>query len=136
MRLVLALAFIANVCVFDPTPACAANRNEPGGLPDYLGGIYPNYANSPIIRKFVDSLPGVGSGNANNLGSYISIAVKNTAAYAGSDYYQIALSDYTHQFNSDLPLTKARGYKDLQAAGADALNHYLGPIIISKKDVP
>jgi len=35
----------------------------------------PNYANSPNIRKFVDSLPGLGAANANNLGQYIPVAV-------------------------------------------------------------
>ncbi len=58
--------------------------------PDYFGTT-PNFSNSPIINKFVDSLPGVGAGNANNLGQYIPIAVKDTAAFPGSDYYQIRI---------------------------------------------
>ena len=118
----------------------------PGGTPDYFG-IYPNYANSPLptntgvvisggIRKFVDSLPGLGSANANNLGQYIPIAIKDTTTYPGSDYYQIGLNDYTQKLHSDLPATtKLRGYKDL-APGADGSNHYLGPLIIAQKDRP
>jgi len=52
------------------------------GTPDYFG-IYPNYANSPIIRKFIDKLPGLGPSNKNNLGQYIPIATADTAAYSG-----------------------------------------------------
>lgn len=66
----------------------------PGGTPDYFG-IYPNYANSPIIQKFLDSLPGLGSLNANNLGQYLPIANPDTITYPGSDYYEIGLVQYT-----------------------------------------
>ena len=119
MRLTLAVAGLA--CGFDQGRALA--QPVPGGTPDYFG-IYPNYANSPTnIRKFVDSLPGLGAANANNLGQYIPIAVKDTGTYPGSDYYQIGLTDYTQQMHTDLPVTKLRGYKDLQATGADAQNH-------------
>ena len=56
---------------------------NPRGTPDYMGGIVPNWARSPIIRKFVDTLPGLGPQNANNLGNYIPIATKNTGTYPG-----------------------------------------------------
>ncbi|MBF0485087.1 MAG: fibronectin type III domain-containing protein, partial [Candidatus Omnitrophica bacterium] len=134
-RTIFALAVIANTSGFDAL-ALAAPYNAPGGMPDYIGGVYPNYANTPVIRKFVDSLPGLGFANRNNLGNYIPIAVANTTAYPGSNYYQIGLTDYTQQVHSDLPATKFRGYKDLQATGTDAQNHYLGPIIIARKGVP
>ncbi|MDD5439479.1 MAG: hypothetical protein PHS37_04765, partial [Candidatus Omnitrophica bacterium] len=141
-RIIVSLAVLANYTVFDIPFITAGDAhaapayNTPGGKPDYMGGVYPNYANSPIIRKFVDSLPGLGAANANNLGNYIPIAVKNTAAYPGSDYYEIGLTDYSQQVNSDLPPTKFRGYKDLLAAGTDAQGHYLGPLIIAKKGTP
>ncbi len=109
--------------------------------PDYFGTT-PNYANSPIIRKFVDSLPGIGAGNANNLGQYIPVAIKDTTTYPGSDYYQIGLVDYYQPMHSDLVSgvngglgTKLRGYKDL-AAGADGRAHYLGPLIIAQRNTP
>jgi FtsP/CotA-like multicopper oxidase with cupredoxin domain len=107
---------------------------------DYLGGVIPNYANSPIIRKFVDTLPGLGAENANNLGQFIPIAqtVKNpdgSEVYPGSDYYEIGLKDYKQQVNSDLPVTTLRGYVDL-APGADNNPHYLGPLIIARRDRP
>ena len=118
----------------------------PGGTPDYFG-IYPNYANSPRptvggggvitggIRKFVDSLPGLGAANANNLGQYIPLAIADTTTYPGSDYYQIGLVEYFQKMNSDLPTTQLRGYRDL-AAGADGNAHYLGPLILAQRDRP
>lgn len=134
-------------------PRPAGSAGSPG-IPDYFG-IYPNYANSPLptetngaitggVRKFVDSLAGVGLAgcdpastcNANNLGNYIPVAIADQTTYAGSDYYQIGLFDYTWQFNSSLPTTtRVRGYRDL-AAGADGKNHYLGPIIIAQRNRP
>ena len=126
----------------------------PAGTPDYFGP-YPNYANSPFptvtsgvvtggIRKFVDSLPGLGlpgcdpksTCNANNLGNYIPIAIPDETTFPGSDYYQIGLFDYTWQFHSDLPnYTLVRGYRDLSAS-ADGSNHYLGPIILAQRNKP
>ncbi|MBI5624056.1 MAG: fibronectin type III domain-containing protein [Elusimicrobia bacterium] len=115
----------------------------PGGTPDYFN--CGNFANSPLpevvggvvtggMRKFVDTLPGVGPQNANNLGQYIPIATADQAAYPGSDYYQIGLVDYTQQMHSDIPPTRLRGYKDL--AGGDGKAHYLGPLIIAQRDRP
>ena len=119
----------------------------PGGTPDYLG-MYPNYANSPVptvdpitgvvsggIRKFVNTLPGLGPANANNLGQYIPVAISNTTAYPGSDYYQIGLVDYAQQLHSDIPATRLRGYIDL-APGADGRAHYLGPMIVAQTGRP
>lgn len=126
-----------------------AVTSTPGGTPDYFG-IYPNYANSPFptmtstgtvggIRKFVDTLAGLGPQNANNLGQYIPVAVAinnpdGTPKYAGSDYYEIAVKDYQQQLHSDLPgTTQLRGYADL---AGDGKAHYLGPLIIAQKDKP
>ena len=150
----------------------------PGGTPDYWGP-YPNYANSQLptidatghavpgtgIRKFVDSLPGLGSGSPNNLGKYIPVAV-NSSTYPGSDYYEIALVQYVEKMHSDIPETTLRGYVQLETGnlnptaaaskhialrypnGSAILNesgmqayaydnpHYLGPIIIAQRDRP
>jgi FtsP/CotA-like multicopper oxidase with cupredoxin domain len=103
-------------------------------MPDYFG-IYPNYAFSPIIPKFVDSLPGLGSQNPNNRGQFIPIAVADKTTFPGSDYYQIGLRDYTQQLHSSLPATQLRGYYDLNPT-ADHTNHYLGPLIIAARNVP
>jgi FtsP/CotA-like multicopper oxidase with cupredoxin domain len=122
-----------------------ADTSGTGALADALvGGVVTGG-----IRKFVDGLPGLGPGGANNLGQYIPVAVADTAAYPGSDYYEIALVEYTEKMHSDLPPTRLRGYVQLATAnvpgtvalgvalpnGAPAVGvdkpHYLGPIILA-----
>lgn len=110
--------------------------------PDYFGTI-PNYANSPVIQKFVDSLPGLGPANASAITKqYIPIAqpvvLKNpdgTVKFPNDDYYEIGLVDDTTQFHPNLPPTKIRGYIDL-SPDADGKFHFLGPMIIAQKDRP
>ena len=89
------------------------------------------------MRKFVDTLPGLGSANANNLGQYIPVAVPDRTTYPGSDYYEIELGEYTEQMHSDLPPTKLRGYRQTNTAdpGVSVFN-YLGPMIVSQRDRP
>jgi len=70
------------------------------------------------ISKFVDSLPGLGPAGANNLGQYIPVGVSDTEAYLGSDYYEIALVEYSEKMHSDLKPTKLRGYVQLETPGA------------------
>ena len=104
------------------------------------GGTY--YANSPSggasgtpLRKFVDSLPGLGAANQNNLGQYIPIAIPDTTSYPGSDYYEIGLKEYTQKMHSDLPkATKLRGYYQINTTDPTVQNvtQYLGPLIIAK----
>jgi len=94
------------------------------------------------IKKFVDSLPGLGSTNANNLGQYIPVAHPDTITYPGADYYEIELREYTEKMHSDLPATKLRGYVQVNS-GTDGNSqntiapdpiHYLGPLILSNRD--
>ena len=122
----------------------------PGGQPDYFGTT-PNYANSPLpqfdaqgnhiagtgIRKFVDTLPGLGISHANNLGKYIPVAqpIPN-AAYPNDDYYEIGVEDFQHQWSTDLPPTsQVRGYRDLNPL-SDGQAHYFGPFIFAEADKP
>jgi FtsP/CotA-like multicopper oxidase with cupredoxin domain len=126
----------------------------PGGTPDYFG-IYPNWAFSPPLRKFVDKLPGLGPGNANLLGQFIPVATADTVTYPGSDYYELELREYTEKMHSDLPATKLRGYVQTNngtAAGCGGFGqpactlanntvvpatiHYLGPLIIAQRNRP
>ena len=133
----------------------------------------PNYANSPLpavvggvvtpgtgMRKFVDSLPGLGAASMNNLGQYIPVATADTASYPAngstpaSDYYEIALVEYREQMHSDLPAvvggnktnatggTTLRGYVQIYppgtapGAGAVALTYPGGaPIQVSGQQV-
>ena len=115
---------------------------------------------TPGIRKFVDTLPGLGSGAANNLGQYIPVAVPDTTTYPGTDYYEIAVVQYRMKFHTDLPPTLLRGYVQISTAvipGAQVTltnamldgsavvipgykgvdnPHYLGPTIVATKDRP
>jgi FtsP/CotA-like multicopper oxidase with cupredoxin domain len=121
---------------------------------------------TPGIKKFVDTLAGLGPTNANNLGQYIPVATADTTTYPGADYYEIGVVQYRQQFSSSLPATLLRGYVQLAtskvpgkmvpltnanldpnvAAAKIMLNgaqvygvdspHYLGPTILATKDRP
>jgi len=129
----------------------------PGGVPDYFGSA--NWAYSPALRKFVDTLPLLGPTGANNLLQYIPVAVPDSATYPLADYYEICLVQYTQQMHSDLPPTTLRGYVQLETSVVkgnhyplrypdgspirDANNvqlfavdqpRYLGPLIVAVKD--
>jgi FtsP/CotA-like multicopper oxidase with cupredoxin domain len=71
---------------------------------------------TPGLKKFVDTLPGLGSTNANDLGQYIPVAVPDTTTYPGSDYYEIAVVQYRMKFHRDLPATLLRGYVQLSTS--------------------
>ncbi|MCX5684363.1 MAG: fibronectin type III domain-containing protein [Planctomycetota bacterium] len=133
---------LAMVALFWGAAPCAA---QVGPVPtiDYTK---PYYTQSPILRKFVDSLPGLGPTNANGLGQYIPVATPDTKTYANCDYYEIWAVEYTERMHSDLPApgTKLRGYVQMNlgtdAGGnntvAPAPVHYLGPLIIAQRDRP
>ena len=88
-----------------------------GGVPDYFSTTNANYANSPIIPKFVDKLPGLGPAAANLNGQFIPVAVPDTAKFSGSDYYEIGLVEYTEKMHSSLNPTRLRGYVQLVPLG-------------------
>lgn len=114
------------------------------------GGTY--YANSPAggasgtaLRKFVDSLPGLGPANKNNLGNYIPIATPITGRPGvpnDGQYYEIGIVEYGEKMHSDLPKkTTLRGYVDLNpvflnSSTAQSRAQYLGPLIIAQRNVP
>lgn len=144
---------------------------QTGVVPHYFGP-YPNYATSQQptvypngtvsggIRKFIDSLPGLGPSGANNLGQYIPIAVSDNTTYPGCNYYEIALVQYTEKMHTDLAPTTLRGYVQLSTSTVPGLQvpltypngsailvngvqakavdnpHYLGPLIIAQRDQP
>ena len=89
------------------------------------------------IRKFIDRLPGLNSGNANLLGQYIPVAKPDKSAYSGSDYYEIELGQYSEKLHTDLPPTTFRGYRQTNTSDPTVSQfHYLGPLIIATKDRP
>ena len=102
-------------------------------IPNYFGTT-PNWANSPPLRKFVDTLPGLNSTAQNNLGQYLPVAIPDRTTFPGSDYYEIELGEFTKQMHTDLPATRLRGYR--QTNTADATFQYLGPLIVAQKDRP
>jgi FtsP/CotA-like multicopper oxidase with cupredoxin domain len=89
------------------------------------------------IRKFVDGLPGLGAENANNLGSYIPVAIPDTTTYPGCDYYEIELGRYEERLHSDLPPTLLAGYRQTNTSD-ETVNkfHYMAPLIVSQRDRP
>ncbi len=105
----------------------------------------PNFSQSPNIRKFMDSLPGLSAANKNNLGQYIPVAQADVNTYPGSDFYDIACGQYTLQMSSDLNApTTIRGYKQMFGTGPGQSNdpniggvqQYLGPAIIAEVNRP
>ena len=133
-----------------------------GGTPNYFGPE-PNWAYSPQpivdaltglptsggIHKFVDALPN------------LVIATPDTTTYPGSDYYEIALVQYTQKMHTDLNPTTLRGYVQISTsvvvgahsaltypngqaikdnAGnpvyAVAAPSYLGPAVVATKNKP
>ena len=129
-------------------------------------GITVNVAGAgyltPGLRKFVDTLPGLGPDNQNDLGQYIPIAVPDRTTYPGTDYYEIAVVQYRMQFHQDLPPTLLRGYVQLSTDVVPGLQveltnanldptlldtvipgftgvdspHYLGPTVVAEKNRP
>ncbi len=141
-KFLLIAGLVLTTCVFT---LCAIPAHAGPG-----GGTY--YANSPAggpsgtaIRKFVDSLPGVGYANRNNLGQYIPLATPDTGTYTGNDYYEIGVKDYRVRMHSDLPQTsdalgigtKLRGYHQINTADPQVgALQYLGPLILARKGTP
>lgn len=123
-------------------PLAAAAVAQPGGAPDYFGCA--NWAFSPAIRKFVDTLPGLGPDGVNNIGQYIDVLTPDTITYPGSDYYEISVREFSQKLHSDLPPTRLRGYvqtnKGTDAGGNNTITpspiRYLGGMIIAQKDRP
>jgi FtsP/CotA-like multicopper oxidase with cupredoxin domain len=112
------------VTITDATGVNAIAEPKMGGI---TGGL----------RKFVDSLPGLNYDGRNNLNNYIPIAIADTSTYPGADYYEIELGQYIQQLHSDLPPTTLRGYRQTNTSDPTVSGfHYLGPIIIARRDVP
>ena len=127
-----------------PVPTGPKNADGTWAIPDY--NTTANWAFSPPLAKFVDTLPGITSAGANNLGQYVPLAKPDTITYPGSDYYEIDLVEYSERMHSDLPAsgTRLRGYvqtnSGTDASGANTLAndppHYLGPAIVAQRDRP
>ena len=82
------------------------------------------------IRKFQDTLT-LPAAN-------LQLAVPDTTTFPGADYYVIGLQEYTAKMHADLPLTKLRGYCQINTPSAPGVCQpsYLGPTIIATKNKP
>ncbi len=162
--LCLALAMVASPLANNQAgAACPAGYVAPPQLVPGIDYCVPNYANSPVLTKFVDSLPGLTQhglavagfwpAGANNRGQSIPVAIADTTSYPGplppaSDYYEIALVEYSEQLHADMPATKLRGYVQVETPANTAVSKhvplpgglfgvdnpsYLGPVIVASK---
>ena len=70
------------------------------------------------IKKFQDTLPGLGEAGKNNLGQYIPVAKPDTKTFPGADYYVIAVVQHRERMSSSLPATGTllREYVQLSTA--------------------
>ena len=107
------IGLLANNYVFaGPGAVCAGVNTSLAECMNSGGEIIPTYyANSPQLKKFVDTLPLVGPSGKNNLGNFIPVAEGDTTSYPGSVYYELAIVEYTQKMHTDLPKeTTLRGY--------------------------
>jgi FtsP/CotA-like multicopper oxidase with cupredoxin domain/uncharacterized protein YutD len=77
------------------------------------------------IRKFVDSLPGLTASGKNDLGQYIPVAIPDKTTYPGSDYYEIAVVQYSEKMHKDIPKTTLRGYVQLETPKNAATSRHI-----------
>jgi spore coat protein A, manganese oxidase len=95
---------------------------------------YP-FGQSPVIDKFVTTLPGLGPAGANNFGQYIPLATKTTGVFRDvmTDKYVLGVSEFTEKMHPDLPgPTTFWGYYDL----VNPDHKYLGGVIVAKRGTP
>lgn len=132
---------------------------NPSGINPAVDITKANFAYSPNLRKFVDSMPGVGKYNASNLNAqgvplankpseYIPLAVPDTTTFPAqgaipaSHFYKLGIATYRQQMHTDLPAagTELRGYYQKNAPAGDPLGSgaqkYLGPLILALRDTP
>lgn len=99
-----------------------------------LRRAYP-FAQSPTIRKFITTLPGLGPSGANNIGQYIPLATKTTQTFAGliTDVYSLGVKPFGEKMHPDLSgATHFWGYYDLTSGD----QKYLAGAIVAKRGTP
>jgi hypothetical protein len=112
--LIFMCAVLAVTSLFWGAGQAGAQYVPPPNLIPGVNWNIPNYANSPVLTKFKDTLPGLGAAGANNLSNYIPVATPmgtNTPAGVPRDgaYYEIAVVEYTQKLHSELGVTNPRG---------------------------
>jgi spore coat protein A, manganese oxidase len=85
------------------------------------------FSQSPLLRKFISPLPGLGTGIP------IANAIPTTRYGIASDLYQLAAVQFQQQMHPDLPSpTRLWGYMDRTTKKPA----YLGPIIVAQRGRP
>ena len=90
------------------------------------------FSQSPIIRKFITALPGLGP-------TELPLATKSTTTFAGlaTDVYNLTAGQFTQQLHPDLPgPTRLYGYADDSNVYPGAPTRYLGGVIIANRNTP
>ncbi len=127
LAIMVALGTISNLPIANAGPGivCSDGTLPIAGSCATGTAIPTYYANSPKLRKFVDTLPGLTPTGANTFadgtaGSYIPVAIKDSISYQGSSYYELAVVEYTQKMHSDLQkATTLRGYIQIDRATTD-----------------
>jgi len=141
-------------------PAPTLDPNTGLTIPNAVTKLPIMGSSGKALRKFVDTLPGMGAAKANNLGQFIPVTVPEkwidlNGKLTSDDYIEIAAVEYTQKMHSDLVKpTRLRGYVQLMTPGLIAKGvvaktfttfdnrvlsvvdkpHHLGPIINATKD--
>jgi FtsP/CotA-like multicopper oxidase with cupredoxin domain len=98
-----------------------ASGNFAGGMPKFqTADTLPSYTGLPILA------------------GGLTKAVPDTTTFPGSDYYEIALVQYSQKLHSSLPPTTLRGYTQLPTGSTTCpsapVASYLGPVILAQKN--
>ncbi|MGA2108366.1 MAG: hypothetical protein ABSH25_12080, partial [Syntrophorhabdales bacterium] len=95
---------------------------------------YP-FSQSPIISKFVTTLPGLGPAGVNNYNQYIPLATKTATVFneIPVDSYSLGVGEFSEQMHPGLPgATTFWGYYDL----LNPDQKYLAGVIVAKRGTP
>ena len=80
-------------------------------------------AQSPSLRKFIQTLPGLGPSG---------IPVATSVPYLGADYYRLTAGEYTQQLHPQLSPTRLWGYADTTTG----VYRHLGPVVVAQRGTP
>jgi spore coat protein A, manganese oxidase len=117
----------------EPVPADAARA---GSLALTRHGRPTIVSSPPQIRKFITSLPGLGTAGANEIGQHIPLATKRVETLFGveTDVYELVATEFAERMHPDLPnATRLWGYAD---DSAHATKSYLGGAIVARRGRP
>ena len=78
---------------------------------------------SPSLRKFIQTLPGLGPSG---------IPVATSVPYLGADYYRLTAGEYSQQLHPQLPPTRLWGYAD----STTGVYRHLGPVVVAQRGTP